>query len=100
MHDNIKANDFTRKPELRNSFLSKINFGGEPIEFPYNSEGEIFDVSKIIASLEEGDVVIPENLRIQSQEDFQGVISDVVAEEVGTDMPQAEQQADTIIGAE
>ena len=57
MHDNIKANDYTRKPELRNSFLSEINFGGEPIEFPYNNEDEIFDVEKIIASLESGEVV-------------------------------------------
>jgi len=52
MHDNILANDFTRKPELRNSFISKINFIGDPIEFPYNSEDEIFDVDKIIESLE------------------------------------------------
>ena len=57
MHDNIKANNYTRKPELRNSFLSEINFGGEPIEFPYNNEEEIFDVEKIIASLESGEVV-------------------------------------------
>lgn len=52
LHNNIIANDFTRKPELINSFISKINFGGDPIEFPYNHEDEIFDVDKIIESLE------------------------------------------------
>lgn len=52
LHDNILANPFTKTPELRNSFLSKFNIIGDPIEFPYNNEDEIFDVEKIIASLE------------------------------------------------
>jgi len=52
MHHNILSNPFTHKPELRNSYITKINIGGDPIEFPYNSESEIFDVQKIIASLE------------------------------------------------
>jgi hypothetical protein len=52
MHDNILANPFTRTPELKNSYLAKFNIGGDPLEFPYNSEDEIFDVDKIIASLD------------------------------------------------
>ena len=52
LHDNILANPFTRKPDLRNSFISEFNIGGDPIEFPYNSENEIFDTDKIINALE------------------------------------------------
>jgi hypothetical protein len=51
-NDNIVRNDFTKAPEMRNSFLQEFNIGGEPIEFPYHSENEIFNVDKIIASLE------------------------------------------------
>lgn len=51
-HDNIGSNPFTRQPELRNSVYGKFNISGDPIEFPYNSEEEIFDVAKIIESLE------------------------------------------------
>lgn len=52
LHHNIIANKYTKKPELKNSFLSKFSIIGEPVEFPYNSEDEIFDIDKIIASLE------------------------------------------------
>lgn len=52
LHDNILANPINHQPELKNSFLSKFNIGGDPIEFPYKSEEDIFDVEKIIASLE------------------------------------------------
>ena len=51
LHDNILANEFTAKPELRNAYLSKFNIAGELIEFPYNSEDEIFNVETIIESL-------------------------------------------------
>jgi hypothetical protein len=51
LHDNITANEFTTKPELRNAYLSKFNITGELIEFPYNSEDEIFNVETIIESL-------------------------------------------------
>lgn len=51
-HDNIQSNPFTRQPELRNSVFGKFNISGDPIEFPFNSEEEIFDVAKIIESLE------------------------------------------------
>jgi hypothetical protein len=51
IHDNILPNPFTKKPELRNSFLQKFDISGNLLEFPYNSEEEIFDVNKIIESL-------------------------------------------------
>lgn len=50
-HTNILANEFTNVPELRSSYLQKFNISGDLLEFPYNSEEEIFDVEKIIESL-------------------------------------------------
>lgn len=51
LHDNIVANPFTINPDLRNSYLAPFDISGNPLEFPYNNEGEIFDVDRIIASL-------------------------------------------------
>ncbi len=51
LHNNIQSNPFTNKPELRNAYLSKFNIAGDLIEFPYNSENEIFDLETIIESL-------------------------------------------------
>ena len=51
IHDNIVSEPFTIKPELRNAYLGKFNIGGELTEFPYNNEGEIFNIDKIINSL-------------------------------------------------
>ena len=51
LHDNVLANPFTNKPELRNAYLSKFNIAGDLVEFPYNSENEIFNVEAIIESL-------------------------------------------------
>ena len=51
LHTNIVANKFTNKPELKNAYLSKFNIAGDLIEFPYNSEDEIFNVESIIQSL-------------------------------------------------
>lgn len=51
IHTNILANEFTNVPELRSSYLQKFNISGDLLEFPYNSEEEIFDVEKIIESL-------------------------------------------------
>lgn len=51
MHTNIEANAETATAELRNSYLSKYNIGGDPIEFPYNKETEMFNVEQIIKSL-------------------------------------------------
>ena len=51
IHSNIRAKEFTKKPELKYSYLDPFNIVGEPLEFPYNSELEIFDVEEIIESL-------------------------------------------------
>jgi hypothetical protein len=51
IHDNIVSNPFTVKPELRNSFLQQFNIAGDLLEFPYNTEDEIFDVDQIIESI-------------------------------------------------
>lgn len=48
---NITANPETRKPELKNAVFSKYNITGDPIEFPYNDESEIFNVDDIINAL-------------------------------------------------
>jgi hypothetical protein len=52
---NIIANKETKKPELKNSFLQKYNIMGSLIEFPYNSEEEIFNVEEIIEALTDTD---------------------------------------------
>ena len=51
MHSNIVANPETRKPELKGAYLSKYNIGGDFIEFPYNTESEIFTVADVINSI-------------------------------------------------
>ena len=51
IHDNIVSNSFTKKPELKNAFYSKFNISGDLIEFPYNSESEIFNIDTIIKSI-------------------------------------------------
>jgi hypothetical protein len=50
IHNNIQALPHTIKPELRSSYFSKFNMIGDPVEFPYNNELEIFDVNQIIKS--------------------------------------------------
>lgn len=50
MHTNIVANPETKTPELRNSYLGKYNIAGDPLEFPYNKESEIFNVDAVINS--------------------------------------------------
>ena len=51
MHDNIVSNTFTVQPELRNSYLQQFNIVGDLLEFPYNTEDEIFNVDQIIESI-------------------------------------------------
>lgn len=51
MHDNIIANPFTHKPELKRAYLQKFNIAGDLIEFPYNSENEVFHSKVIIDSI-------------------------------------------------
>jgi hypothetical protein len=53
LHTHILAQPFTHTPELRNSYLSKFNIGGDELEFPYNNETEIFSVEEIINALRE-----------------------------------------------
>jgi len=53
LHNNILANPETKKGELKTSYLAKYDIAGNPIQFPYNSEEEIFDIDKIIASIGE-----------------------------------------------
>lgn len=51
LNQNLLANPETKKPELKASVYSKFNIGGDPLEFPYNNEREIFDLDKVINSL-------------------------------------------------
>ena len=51
MHTTIIGNPPTIKPELRHSIYNKYNIAGQPIEFPYNNEAEIYDADRIIEAL-------------------------------------------------
>lgn len=51
IHQNILANPFTAKGDLKNSYLSKFNISGALEEFPYNNEQEIFNIEDVLASL-------------------------------------------------
>jgi hypothetical protein len=51
MHDNILANPFTAKPDLKSSVFTKFNIIGLLEEFPYKDEGEIFELDRIIESI-------------------------------------------------
>lgn len=48
---NILANPETRKPELKFSVFNKYNISGDPIEFPYDNESQIFNLDDIINAL-------------------------------------------------
>lgn len=52
LHNNVLPNAETRKPDLRNSMYTRFSFGGDIFENPYNKETEIFNVDKIIKSIE------------------------------------------------
>lgn len=53
IHTNILANPFTNKPELRHAMYEEFDISGNPEQFPYNNENEIFNVDAIIESLED-----------------------------------------------
>jgi len=53
LHTNIVANPETKTPDLKISYLQKYDISGNPLQFPYNSEDEIFDIDKIISALGE-----------------------------------------------
>ena len=48
---NILSNAETKNPELKKSFITKYNIGGDLTEFPYNSEVDIFNVAEIIEAI-------------------------------------------------
>lgn len=52
IHNDILANPHTTSSELKNSYLSKYDISGDPVQYPYRSESEIFDVAKVIEALE------------------------------------------------
>jgi hypothetical protein len=52
VHDNIVAAKENATPELRNSYLIKYNIGGDPIEFPYKKETDIFNIEDVFKSLQ------------------------------------------------
>jgi hypothetical protein len=51
LHTNLIAAQPTLKPELRNAVFNKYNIMGQPVDFPYNSEAEIFSAEQIISLL-------------------------------------------------
>jgi hypothetical protein len=53
LNKNITHNEFTKKPELKLSYLNQFNILGEPMEFPFNSEEEIFSIEDVLKSLED-----------------------------------------------
>jgi hypothetical protein len=52
IHNNIMANNETKKSDVRAGYLSKYNIGGELVEFPYNNENEIFNIGNIFEKFE------------------------------------------------
>lgn len=51
LHDNIQANAFTRIPQIQNSIYQPFNLAQDISSIPYNDLNEVFDVSKIIESI-------------------------------------------------
>ena len=51
VHKNIVCNEFTKKPELKASVYNKFNIVGDPLEFPYNNENEMFNIEQVIKSI-------------------------------------------------
>ena len=48
IHQNIPASEPTVEPDLRTAYLSKYNIAGNPLEFPYDSEDDMFNAHQII----------------------------------------------------
>lgn len=53
LHNNVVANPETAKGDLKASYLSKYDISGNPIQFPYNSEDEMFNIDNLIATIGE-----------------------------------------------
>lgn len=52
IHNNILANPHTTSSELKNSYIQKYDISGDPVQFPYRSETEIFDLDKVMEALD------------------------------------------------
>ena len=51
LHDNIQANAFTKEPQLQNSVYQPFNLAQDISSIPYNDLREVFDINKIIESI-------------------------------------------------
>ena len=69
MHTNIIANQPTVKPDLKYSVFTKYNTAGNPTEFCYKSEEEVFSINAIAEAIvnQKDFCEIPDNIRAESQ---------------------------------
>ena len=51
MHDNILANEFTKKPDFTNAIYQPFNLAEDITSIPYNKLEEVFDINKIVKSI-------------------------------------------------
>jgi len=51
LHDNIQPNPFTKEPQIQNSVYQPFNLAQDVSSIPYNDLREVFDVNKIIESI-------------------------------------------------
>ena len=52
LHDNVLANPFTKPPQLQNSIYQPFDLSQDISSIPYNSTSEVFDINKIIESID------------------------------------------------
>jgi len=52
LHDNILCNPETKKPDLRNAQFTKYNIVGALHEFPYERDTEIFNIDRVLQSID------------------------------------------------
>lgn len=51
LHDNIQANEFTKVPDLKNAIYQPFGLSEDISTIPYNGLEEIFDINKIVKSI-------------------------------------------------
>lgn len=51
MHDNILANEFTKDPDFSNAVYQPFNLSEDISTVPYNNLKEVFDINKIVKSI-------------------------------------------------
>ena len=51
LHDNILANPFTKEPQIQNSVYQPFNLAQDISSIPYNDLKEVFNVNKIVESI-------------------------------------------------